>query len=161
MKLIPLTQGQFAKVDDEDFETLSKFKWRAQWAPNVRSFYAVRSLSKQKAGKRLCLRMHRLVLKEPMGFLVDHKNHDTLDNQKENLRPCTNSQNGLHRKARSAVSSSGIRGVTWHGLSSKWMAYAQLKKKRVHIGLFENKQEAVAAYAAFSKIHHGEFGGRL
>lgn len=50
MKEIPLTQGQVALVDDEDFERVNAFKWCAKWHSKTKSFYAVRS--KQLKGKK-------------------------------------------------------------------------------------------------------------
>ncbi len=43
MKLIPLTQGYHAMVDDEDFDRLNKFKWRIQKVKHLR--YARRSIT--------------------------------------------------------------------------------------------------------------------
>lgn len=82
MKQIPLTQGKFAIVDDEDFERVNAFKWQYHC-----DGYATSQKSK----------MHRFILNAPKGMVVDHKNHDGLDNRKENIWICTNSQNQLNR----------------------------------------------------------------
>jgi len=99
MKLIPLTQGQFAKVDDADYDELSKHKWCAHWHHRRSLFYAVRS-SRTPNGKIRTIMMHRQVLglidRKTHG---DHKNHNTLDNQRENIRAVTNSQNHMNRNA--------------------------------------------------------------
>ena len=95
MKLIPLTKGKFAKVDDADFEWLSAFNW---YAKNTRgpgddsgSFYAARS--ERQGGKPVTIYMHREITKCPAGKEVDHKNRDRLDNQRDNLKNCTRKQN--------------------------------------------------------------------
>ena len=91
MKLIALTKGKFAKVDAEDFERLSAFKWRVYSRKGHDTIYAVRSQYDYETGKTSQISMHR----EIMGIegRIDHKNHDGLDNRKSNLRPCTHSQN--------------------------------------------------------------------
>src|SRR5690606_25144089 len=77
-KLIPLTKGKFTKVDNEDFEHLSKFNW------SVSNGYAMN----WNLG-----RMHRYIMKCPKELVVDHKNHDKLDNRKVNLRVCEHVNN--------------------------------------------------------------------
>src|ERR1035437_594224 len=96
MKRIPLTQGQFAVVDDLDFRWLSKFKWYAHWNSCTKSYYAERV--EIRDGKRIIHRMHRCVLHDPKGKWVDHQHHDTLNNTSKNLRACTKIQNSRNRK---------------------------------------------------------------
>jgi hypothetical protein len=91
MKKIKLTQGQFAKVDDEDYDWLNQWKWCAQYNPKTKSYYAVRSV---KEGVKI---MSRVIMGEPKGKLVDHEDHDTLNNKKNNLRVATRSQNGMNQ----------------------------------------------------------------
>jgi hypothetical protein len=86
-KLIPLTQGKFAIVDAEDYERLSKYKWHVDKGDST--YYAARGI----VGKNF--RMHREILNAPEGLVVDHRNHNGLDNRKKNLRLCTRSQNNL------------------------------------------------------------------
>lgn len=108
MKLIPLTQGKFAKVDDEDFEWLSERKWCAKYYKNTDSFYAEARLKKKEGGGKIY--MGREIMKTPRELVCDHINHDTLDYQKENLRNITYSQNLMNRKKLKS-NSSGITGV--------------------------------------------------
>ena len=79
MKKIKLTKGEFALVDDEDFDRLSRYKW-------CFSRYANRNVSEN--GKQKGWRMHWEVMggKPPKGLEVDHINGDKIDNRKENLR---------------------------------------------------------------------------
>jgi len=83
MKLIPLTQGKFAQVDDEDFEYLNQWKWFA--LKDAQTFYAARGIYLK--GNIL---MHRQLLgltnSEVKG---EHKDRNGLNNQKENLRVAT------------------------------------------------------------------------
>ena len=95
MKLIPLTQGKFAKVDDADFEWLSKYKWYAKNTRNKDedsgSYYAARF--QRTGGNPTTIYMHREITNCPDGKEVDHKNRDRLDNQRGNLRVCTRKEN--------------------------------------------------------------------
>ncbi len=164
MKLIPLTQGQFAKVDDDDFEKFANSKWCASWSPITKSFYAartsVRNSSGDKIKKQVFLHREILCLTDP-NIMGDHINHDTLDCQKHNLRHATRSQNAMNRKGPRSNSSSGIRGVSWYGPSGKWSAKISINGRLSHLGYFVDKMEAAAVYAAANKKHFGEFGGAI
>jgi hypothetical protein len=96
VKEIPLTQGQVALVDDDDFERLNAFKWQAQWMITAKSFYAVRFEGGRK--NRRWVSMSRFIMHTPKGMECDHINHDTLDDRKCNLKNCTRSQNQQNRK---------------------------------------------------------------
>src|SRR6187402_2249722 len=117
MKQIPLDKGKMAIVDDEDYEWLSSFLWRAH---NPRgkvgnSFYAL-------TGYR-GITMHRLLTLCPKGLQVDHINGDTLDNRKSNLRICTAQENIRNRKpVITKRSKSKFLGVDLNRSGSKWVA---------------------------------------
>jgi AP2 domain len=149
MKLIPLTKGQFAKVDDEDFERVSELKWCAQWSKITKTFYAL--------GKRGRVRMNRFILDvaDP-SVRVDHKNHDTLDNTRDNLRAATHAQNCRNR-LKNKNNSSGFKGVTFYKARNMWCARICVDYKSVFLGLFESAEEAGAAYRAAAEAKHGEF----
>lgn len=91
MKLIPLTQGLFAKVDDEDYDFLMQWKWYAGFTG--KDYYAQRKETVENGGQRTVW-MHKVILGISESDLVgDHKDHDTLNNQKSNLRKATAVQN--------------------------------------------------------------------
>ena len=79
MKTLELTQGKVALVDDEDYESLSRFKWYAMHG-STGVWYAVRSVNRST----VC--MHAVIMKTPKGFHTDHLNGDGLDNQRSNLK---------------------------------------------------------------------------
>lgn len=108
--LIPLTQGQFAKVSSHRYEEIMLWKWCAYWCIGTKSFYAARTsyFNRQK----LFVQMHRQILDLSHGDKRkgDHINHETLDNRDSNLRIATNSQNVMNSRKTSA-NTSGYKGV--------------------------------------------------
>jgi hypothetical protein len=144
MKLIPLTKGAFAAVDDEDYALLSRFKWRL--AKGKGSSYAQTQL------KRRTIKMHRLILG---GQHVDHRDGNGLNNQKHNLRPATPTQNSWNRKAQKH--SSKYKGVHFMKANRKWMASIRLEGKKKHLGYFENEFDAAMAYDAAAAANFGNF----
>ena len=90
------------------------------------------------------LRFHRLVTDCPDNMVVDHINHNTLDNRKENLRICTVSQNGMNQKL-SSRNKSGVKGVSFHTKSHKWRATITVNKKQIELGEFDDIQDAINA----------------
>lgn len=156
MKRIQLTQGQFAIVDDDDYERLASFKWYAAWAHHTRSFYAVRHSTSVNGGSRTIL-MHREVVSAPDGSLVDHINHCTLDNRHSNLRICSCAENTRNRRKRRDGVSSSFKGVTRRTDSNKWQARICIGGKNQSLGSFTSELEAALAYNAAARELHGEF----
>ncbi len=147
-KKIPLTQGKYTIVDDEDYEWLNQFKWYAVRGRST--FYAQRML------KRKCLRMHREIMNAPLGKEVDHRNRDGLDNQRANLRVCTHQQNIFnHIKQKKATSRH--KGVSWNKRERKWIARIGHNKQRMYLGYFNNEDEAARAYNEKVTELFGEF----
>lgn len=100
MRKIRLTKGKYALVSDEDYERVSQFKWYASLESRGTKWYAVRR--ELRNGKRVKIRMHRFILELPPGKedsrVVDHLNHDSLDNRRENLEVIDQPEN-MHRSA--------------------------------------------------------------
>jgi hypothetical protein len=123
MKTIQLTKGQVALVDDEDYEWLMQWKWHAQWSAATKSFYGK---GKEK-GK--CILMHRKVMNTPERMDCDHRNHNTLDNQKSNLRNVTRSQNMMNQNRARKDNRLGILGVQKHFGGFRAYIYIDGKQK--------------------------------
>lgn len=142
MKQIKLTKGQFAIVDDEDFEYLNQFKW---------------CLNGNYAGGRTLGRyiaMHRLIMNTPERMVVDHINGCRLDNRKENLRNCTQSQNSMNRRIE--------KGACFDKHNQNWRSQivyrdAQNNKIQKYLGSYKTRAEALIAYDSAVKIYHGEY----
>jgi hypothetical protein len=92
----------------------------------------------------------------PDGMMVDHINHDTLDNRRFNLRVCTKTQNQFNAKLR-RDSTSGYKGVGFHKVTQKWMAYIRANNVQYHLGLFKTIREAVIARNVAAIKYHGEY----
>lgn len=140
MKLIPITQGLFAQVDDEDYEWLSQWKWCAMSkGPRSKGFYACRQT--RDKGKKTTLLMHRAILDTPKGLDTDHINNDGLDNRRENLRAVDRTQNnynsGMHSNNKS-----GVKGVSWFTPAKLWRAYIGGSKTRKELGYFKDIEDA-------------------
>jgi hypothetical protein len=156
MKLIPLSRGLFAKVDDRDFDYLNQFKWYAKYNKSTNSYYAYRH-NKDGFKKYSKIKMHREIMKvtDPKIF-VDHKNHDTLNNCRYNLRKCSRSQNQGNRGA-CKNNTSGYKGVSWHKTANKWVVYIYYDGKQHNLGLYIDKHEAARVYNNKAKEVWGKF----
>jgi hypothetical protein len=152
VKEIPLrTPGYVALVDDEDYERLSKIVWYASPKPNG-SAYAFNPGYKEQPR----VWMHREVISAPKGLLVDHINHNGLDNRKDNLRLATNQQNQFNSRSHKNATSK-YKGVSWDSKKKKWRGYISINKERVHLGWFDDEETAVAEVVKQAKIYYGEF----
>lgn len=142
-------------VDDEDFEWLSQFKWHAHFSPDTGKFYAQRTV--RLAGNKFkVVKMHQVVLGVPHGTLVDHRNLDSLDNQRHNLRACTYAENTANSGPQ-RNNKSGVSGVSLHKASGKYQAYINVNYKRIYLGLFVTKEGAVQARREAETFYHREF----
>lgn len=146
---IPLTRGQFALVDEEDYELVNKSSWSAEC--RGRTSYAVG----KRGGRTICL--HRMVLNAPDGSDVDHINGDGLDCRRSNLRCSTHQENCFNARKRSSPTSSQYKGVSWHRRSGKWSAQICVHGSKVHLGLYATEIDAAEAYDAAAVLHFGEF----
>lgn len=148
---IPLTQGKFALVDDEDYETLSAVKWCA--AKIGWTFYAKRSI-RRSDGVRTVVCMHRVIL--PDVEEIDHINGNGLDNRRGNLRPVTRSQNRRNSRKRTD-NTSGHIGVYWHKQKRRWEAQVKLDGRRRSAGYYDTPEEAARARDALALELHGSY----
>lgn len=153
MKKIKLTKGQFALVDDEDFEKINKFKWYATFDKRKKTFYAHRRPLLN--GFKKTISMHRIIMDCPTNKVVDHINHVTLDNQKNNLRICDSKENARNSRI-SKKNTTGFKGVSQYK-KSKYKSYIIVNRKYIHLGVFDDKETAHNAYIKASIKYHKEF----
>lgn len=128
--VVLLSKGKYAKVDHDDTWMVSEYKWHLS-----DTGYAVwRGI---KNGAKKTIRMHSLVIDAPKDKIVDHINHNPLDNRKTNLRICTQSDNMRNMRDQG-------RGYWFQKQNQNWVVEIYGK----HIGCFKTEEEAkeIAAF---------------
>jgi HNH endonuclease len=131
-----LTKGQTAIIDDKDSWVLD-FKWYAKWDKKLQGYYAAREVSNKT------VLMSRAIMNAPKGLIVDHINHDTLDNRRENLRIVTYGTNNRNRRA---YGKSRYIGVSWNKSKNKWQSSIVFDRKCYGLGAYFNEIEAARAF---------------
>ena len=144
-------------VDDADYSEIIKYKWCACYNVKTKSYYACRRgkiSDRERLGKTIYL--HREIMNPVKGFIVDHIDHNTLNNTRLNIRICTNSQN-MRNRGKQSNNTSGYKGVGWNKQDGKWQAQININGKNTGIGRFKCKHEAARAYNLAARMYHGEF----
>jgi len=136
-------------VDPEDYDALSKYKWYA--VKRSRQYYAVAKVGQKK------VRMHRLIMKAPKGKVVDHINHNGLDNRKANLRLATEQQNTWNKRKQVGDYSSKYKGVAWVKSKQRWRSKITCNSRDISLGYFDDEKTAAEAYDDKAKELFGEY----
>lgn len=130
-------------IDLDDIDKVKDYKW------SLLSNGYVAYKSKK-------IRLHRFITDCPDNMVVDHINHNPLDNRKCNLRICTQQENMMNQSINSK-NTSGITGVVWNKQKNRWMAQIMCNKKNINLGLFNTKEEAIEARKQAELEYFGEY----
>lgn len=133
-------------IDTEDVDLVKQYSW---------------NLSKNGRHTQYCKSnqvgpLHRLIVNAPKGMVVDHINHNGLDNRKCNLRICTNQENICNCEI-PKNNKSGCKGVYWAKDKHKWTVQVTVDNKTIYIGRYDSLEEAIMARKEASKKYYGEF----
>lgn len=139
-----------AIVDDEDYLKVVRHSWYAQ-VEKGKNTYAV-----SRIGGKL-IRMHRLILGAKKGEIIDHQDHDGLNNRRSNLRLCTNGQNLHNRPPNKNKKSSRFKGVFWYSRKQKYEVFFRCNGKAIRGGFFTNELDAARHYNKLARELLGEF----
>lgn len=138
------------KVDSEDVPMLKEYHWCLSLKRDKFYLYNYRG----PHGSRTISILHRLVMNAPSGLVVDHVNHDTLDNRKSNLRLCTTRENLWNTPAVNTKNkTSGLRNISWNKNANKWAVAVMKNRKPIHIGYFADLEDAKIAAEQARKRH--------
>lgn len=148
-KEVPLTQDKVALVDDEDYDRVCAHRWCFH---NIRGYH--RAVSRINGE---LVSMADFILGVISGQEVDHINHDTLDNRRENIRPCTRSQNLMNARKRTGQCSSRFKGIWWDKSVERWHAEITVRGNTTRVGTSECEIEAAGMYNYAAKKLFGEF----
>ena len=129
------SKGNFCLIDTEDLDKVKPYCFHK----NHYGYFKSTSLNSS---------MHRLIMGAPKGMVVDHINHDTLDNRKCNLRVCTQQENTRNKKA---------KGVCYHKASNKYIAYIIIDQKQKYLGLFKELEDAIKVRKEAEQKYFGDF----
>lgn len=137
------------KIDKEDLEKCSKLTWH--YAKNKDSKYI------QSRIKGKMIKLHRYIMNvEYSNILVDHINRNTLDNRKLNLRLCDYKENSFNKSIRKD-NTSGIIGVDFNKSNRKWRAKIKYNNVGIHLGYFDDINEALVNRRIAEEILFGEY----
>lgn len=154
MKEIPLTKGMVALVDDADFDFVNQWNWYACHA-RYGKFYARRD--EQLNYHRTRIYLHRVLSGAKREDYVDHRNGNTLDNQRCNLRICTQSQNAANAGLQKS-NTSGFKGVAWDKTKNAWVVQIKVNvNKQKFLGRYADPVEGAKVYDVWAEKIFGEF----
>lgn len=128
------------KIDKEDFSRVKEHKWGLKKNKNI-------NYCESRINGKL-VKLHRFILGEMKGKVVDHINHDGLDNRKNNLRYCTHSENMRNRKS---------IGIYFSKIHQRWVSAIRVNYKVISLGVFKNREDALKARQQGELKYFGEF----
>lgn len=146
--------GHKVLFDDEDVMLLFNQRWRVSKGSSGIFYVYGHNRGMCRSGT---VSMHQIILPPKPGFMTDHINGNGLDNRRCNLRYATRPQNSYNRGPQSGRPHKGVYKRSKEKLTKPWIAALTVNKKSIHLGYFQTKELACAAYDAAARKYHGEF----
>ena len=134
-------------IDIEDIDLCKQYTWSISSNGYLRAYDS-------DSGENIFL--HRLVMNATKDDVIDHINHITTDNRKCNLRVVTYSQNSMNQKKK-ITNTSGVTGVCWFKRDQNWRVQIVVNEKPIHIGYFDDFEDAVKARKEAEIKYFGEY----
>ena len=155
MKKILLTRGYYTLVDDADFLELSGIKFHANGKPG--NIYA--AVGDTLNGKRIKRKLHHILFGCVPGLRIDHRNGDSLDNRRLNLRLASSQNNSRNMRKWKTGATSNYKGVCWHKRDKKWQVNIKPSAgvPQITTGSFKSELAAADAYDRAAIKYHGDF----
>ena len=140
------------QADEDDSEFILNKKW---YHFKTQSGYYIHTYNDSKNKKKIWL--HRLLTNtNDTNLIIDHKNRDTTDNRKDNLRICTKKDN-RYNSGPNYNNITGYKGVQLRKDTNKYRAVIRVEGKLINLGQFDNPKEAAIAYNEAAKKYFGEY----
>lgn len=149
--VVVVLAGRQVKLSPVDVERVMARHWMVSSATGRPD-----DLINQIGGRnhRVTTYLHRVILDAAPGTLVDHRNRDTFDCRRANLRFATPAQNSTNAFRGNRA---GFKGVTLRCDGKKWVARIQFAGKGRHLGSFATPEEAARAYDRRARTLYGEY----
>lgn len=149
---VTLTQGYEAIIDASDAQLIGGHNWYAQLIAGL-----IYACTNKYSPKRKLIYLHRFIMADPYGFLIDHIDGNGLNNRKNNLRKATVSQNQQNRGV-PKNNTTGFKGVCFSTRQNKYKSSIKVNGTLCHLGFYDTPEEAHASYCRASLEMHPEFG---
>lgn len=147
--ILEIISKQYGKhkvyFDLEDYDLISNYHWRLQPDKCFNTHYAITKDN---------ILMHRLILSPEKSKVIDHKNHNGLDNRKQNLKICTQLENMQNQRLRK-TNKSGYSNISYEKERNKWLVKFVYNKKVYKIGRYNTIEEALLVRNNFIKEMKG------
>lgn len=158
---VTLTRGYEAIIDATDVPVVEGRNWHVLLIKRkdgaVRTAYACHTLPRDVEGKQKHILIHRVLMGDPVGLVIDHIDSDGLNCRRANMREATKSQN-CHNQRQRFDNTSNVKGVHFCRRMGKYIAQIAVNGKKHHLGIFITMKDAADAYARANRDLHGKFG---
>jgi len=148
--------GYTVLIDDEDYEKVVALAWHVNKG-NKKDVYFDHGEWDSILKRPQNISLHRFIMgcTKGDGVIIDHKDGNTLDCRKSNLRISNSSQNSKNQKAR--ANRSGMKGITYEPRLKRWRARITVDYKCISLGTHETPEKAHAVYNEAAIKYFEEF----